>query len=180
MTPLGGYVIAIVVGLLVRGPRRALAVSVAPWLAVMAAQTWNLASGRGHNPPGVLEPGYCVVQLVILGLTLGVVAGVSDWRSRHPFGHPFPRFSAPRTITLSVVLTIASGLTAILLLVLFPVPASQRGTGNGNPPWEGLIGIAICALSVVVLGVSYLRARRNSAKQQGAASFAEGAQTPAR
>jgi hypothetical protein len=180
MTPLGGYVIAIVVGLLVRGPRRAMAVSVAPWLAVMAAQTWNLASGRGHNPSSVLVPAYWLVQLVILGLTLGVVAGLSDWRSRHPLGRPLPKLGAAQAASLSLVLTIASGLTAILLLVLFPVPASQRGTGNGNPPWEGLVGLAICALSVVVLGVSYLRARRRSAKQQAVESLSEGAQIPAR
>ena len=127
------------------------------------------------RPPGDASPCACVaaskmphVQLVILGLTLGVVAGRSDWRSRHPLGHPLPKLSVPRTVTLSAVLTIVSGLAATLLLVLFPVPASQRGTGNGNPPWEGFVGLAICVLSIVVLGVSYLRARHKSAKQQAA------------
>ena len=51
MTPLAGFVAAILAGWIIREPRRAAAAVLVPFLAVLAVQTWTLASGYGVNPP---------------------------------------------------------------------------------------------------------------------------------
>src|SRR5215472_10560752 len=67
MTPIAGFIIAIIAAWLVPSGRRAAAVVVIPWLAVLAEQTWILAAGRGHSPPSTVSQlpgaiGYWLVQ----------------------------------------------------------------------------------------------------------------------
>ena len=87
MTPLAGFVIAIIAGWIVRDPRRAAAAVVVPFLAVMAAQSWILASGQGVSPPSTVTswPGlirYWAVQAIFLALALGIAAELSTLRRR--------------------------------------------------------------------------------------------------
>jgi len=80
MTPVAGLLIAILVGLLVRGPRQALVAATPPWLAILLEQTWLLGSGRGNNPSSTIsDPGYWVVQGISLALMLGIASGLSLW-----------------------------------------------------------------------------------------------------
>ena len=54
MTPLAGFIPAIIAGWLIRDPRRAAAAVVVPFLAVLAVQTWSIADGYGHSPPSTI------------------------------------------------------------------------------------------------------------------------------
>ena len=54
-------------------PRRAAGAIIVPFLAVLAAQTWILASGRGDNPPSTVHGiSYWIVQAIILAVALGI------------------------------------------------------------------------------------------------------------
>ena len=55
MTPLAGFVAAILAGWIIREPRRAAAAILVPFLAVLAVQTWTLAAGHGDNPPSTIH-----------------------------------------------------------------------------------------------------------------------------
>ena len=51
MTPLAGFVAAIIAGWIVRDPRRAVPAVVIPFLIVLTMQTWGIAAGDGVSPP---------------------------------------------------------------------------------------------------------------------------------
>ena len=73
MTPLAGFVAAILAGWIIREPRRAAAAILVPFLAVLAVQTWTLAAGHGDNPPSTIHGvSYWVVQAIILAFALGI------------------------------------------------------------------------------------------------------------
>ena len=73
MTPLAGFVAAILAGWIIREPRRAAAAVLVPFLAVLAVQTWTLAAGHGDNPPSTIHGvSYWVVQAIILAFALGI------------------------------------------------------------------------------------------------------------
>src|SRR5271154_2019783 len=73
MTPLAGFVVAIIAGWIIRDPRRAAAAVLVPFLAVLAVQTWSLAAGHGDNPPSTIHGvSYWVVQAIILAFALGI------------------------------------------------------------------------------------------------------------
>jgi hypothetical protein len=57
---------------------RAMSRSTSSSLAVTAAQSWYLGSGRGHNAPATTtdSPAYWIVQLVILALICAVATGI--------------------------------------------------------------------------------------------------------
>ena len=77
MTPVIGLVIAVVVGFVASSRRGVLIGVIPPMLAVTAAQSWYLGTGRGHNPPATTtdSPAYWVVQLIIIALICGVAMG---------------------------------------------------------------------------------------------------------
>src|SRR5271169_974503 len=56
MTPLAGFIAAIIAGWIVRDPRRAAATVVVPFLIVLAMQTWGIAAGYGVSPPSTVTP----------------------------------------------------------------------------------------------------------------------------
>src|SRR5271170_8510330 len=79
MTPIAGFIIAIIAGLIVRSGRRATAVVLMPWLVVLGYQSWYIASGRAISPPSTVTDfpsaiGYWLVQAVILAPALGIAA----------------------------------------------------------------------------------------------------------
>ena len=81
MTPLAGFVAAVIAGWIIRDPRRAAAAVVVPFLAVLAAQTWILASGRGDNPPSTVHGlSYWIFQAIFLAFALGITTQLAILR----------------------------------------------------------------------------------------------------
>ena len=56
MTPIAGFFLAVITGSIVREPRKAAATVILPYLAIMAAQTWDIANGYGISPPDTVTP----------------------------------------------------------------------------------------------------------------------------
>jgi hypothetical protein len=56
MTPLAGFVLAVVAGWITRDGRRAAAIIIIPFLAMTALQTYGIADGRGVSPPSTVWP----------------------------------------------------------------------------------------------------------------------------
>ena len=84
MTPIIGLLIAVVTGFVAASRRGVLVGVIPPMLAVTAAQSWYLGTGRGQNPPATTtdSPAYWVVQLIILALICGVAVGIYAVRAR--------------------------------------------------------------------------------------------------
>jgi hypothetical protein len=168
MTPLAGFIAAILAGWIIREPRRAAAAILVPFLAVLAVQTWTLAAGHGDNPPSTINAvSYWVVQAIILALALGIatqLASVLRARSAAGDGAGASRRAVQATAVL-LVLTAAS-LTGI---VLDSKPVLHHNA-NSPLPWYGAAGILACVASLVVLTVLRTRQRRAGARQQLAAA----------
>lgn len=82
MTPIVGFLVALVAGWMVPRPRRAALVVLGPWLAATGFQTRHIAAGLGVSPPAtVADVGYWIVQAVILALALGIAAQLSALRA---------------------------------------------------------------------------------------------------
>src|SRR5580658_4681042 len=90
MTPLAGFVLAVIAGWITRDARRAAAIIIIPFLAVTALQTYGLAIGDGHSPPSTVWPingtsiPYYVVQLLIMAAALGVAMLLAVVRAQRP------------------------------------------------------------------------------------------------
>ncbi len=162
MTPLAGFVAAIIAGWIVRDPRRAAAVTLVPFLIVLAMQTWDIAAGDGVSPPSTVTPfpgaiGYYVFQVIFLGLALGIAAELAVLRrARKPAGDST---GAGRRMALAAVLL--AGLAVVFdaswLLDTAPV---RHHSADGAPPAQGLAGIGLCIVTFVVLSVLTIRNRR--------------------
>jgi peptidoglycan/LPS O-acetylase OafA/YrhL len=168
MTPIIGLLIAVVAGFVASSRREVLTGVIPPMLAVTAAQSWYLGSGRGHNPPATTtdSPAYWIVQLVILALVSGVALGIYAIRARRVSrrgGRLVPVRRGPGGWMLGTA-TLAA-FTATLALMFATDRPSHPGTGNGNIPVTGVIGIVIAILAIAAFGALWLR---NRAVQGGA------------
>ena len=170
MTPIAALVIAAVSGFLLGNVRQARIAVVAPYLGVVAAQTWYLGSGRGTNPASdVANPGYWLVQAIVGAMAVGIAGMLAGVRLR--------RARAERRSMSSHGLTVAGTVTGALaalttLGVMFALdrPATP-GSGSGGPPAAGMVGLLGCILSLLVLTAVRLRGRRNQlAASSGAAA----------
>lgn len=160
MTPVAGLLIAILVGLLVRGPRQALVAATPPWLAILLEQTWLLGSGRGNNPSSTIsDPGYWVVQGISLALVLGIASGLSLWRSRRAGDN---RRVGASTGSLALVLTLAAAV--IGGVIVFSATGNHTGSGSDAPPLAGVVGLVLGVLVLAVLGIVVLRQHRDHLK----------------
>ena len=162
MTPIIGLLIAVVAGFVASSRREVLAGVIPPMLAVTAAQSWYLGSGRGHNPPATTtdSPAYWVVQLVILTLVGGVALGLYWIRARRVSrrgGHLVPVRRGPGGWMLGTA-TVAAFAATLALMFATDRP-SHPGTGNGNLPVTGMIGIVVAILAIASFGVLWLRNR---------------------
>jgi peptidoglycan/LPS O-acetylase OafA/YrhL len=161
MTPVIGLVIAVVVGFVASSRRGVLIGVIPPMLAVTAAQSWYLGTGRGHNPPATTtDPAYWVVQLIILALIIGVATGIYAIRARRVSrngGSLVPVRRGPGSSMLAAA--IVAGFAATLALMFATDRPSHPGTGNGNLPVTGVVGIVVALLAIAVLGVLWLRNR---------------------
>lgn len=163
MTPLAGFVAAILAGWIIREPRRAAAAILVPFLAVLAVQTWTLAAGHGDNPPSTIHGvSYWVVQAIILAFALGITTQLAIVLRGRPAGGGDAGASrrALRATAVLFVLTAAS-LTGI---VLTSKPVLHHNASSPLP-WYGVTGILACVASVLVLTVLHLRLRRAGARQ---------------
>ena len=162
MTPIIGLLIAVVAGFVASSRRGVLIGVIPPMLAVTAAQSWYLGSGRGHNSPATTtnSPAYWIVQLVILALMCAVAMGIYAVRARRLSrrgGSMVPLRRGPGGSMLAAA-TVA-GFAATLALMFATDRPSHPGTGNGSLPVTGIVGIVIAVLALAVFGVLWLRNR---------------------
>ena len=173
MTPLAGFIAAILAGWIIREPRRAAAAIVVPFLAVLGVQTWSLAVGYGDNPPSTIHGvSYWVVQAIILALALGITTQLAIvLRARSAAGDDAAAASR-RALQASAVLLV---LTAAFVIgfVLSSKPVLHHNA-NSPLPWYGAVGILACLASVVVVTVVRIRQRRSDARQQKLATASPG------
>jgi hypothetical protein len=167
MTPLAGFVAAIIAGWMIRDPRRAAAAVVLPFLAVLAAQTWILASGRGINPPSTVTPfshaiGYWVFQAIFLAFSVGIAAELSALRRARSAADDDAQ-AGRRTMWAGALL---AGLTAVFLLgYLLDSSPVRHHNANSPLPLSGAIGIVLLVGTLAVLSVLTIRERRARAKE---------------
>jgi di/tricarboxylate transporter len=158
MTPLAGFVAAVIAGWIIRDPRRAAAAVLVPFLAVLAAQTWILASGRGDNPPSTPHGvSYWVFQAIFLAFALGIATQLASWRRARSAAGDAAELNRRtwQACALLVVLT-AAFVTGYLL-------NSHRvlhHNANSPLPVTGLLGIVACVVGLAVFSVLNLRGRR--------------------
>jgi hypothetical protein len=166
MTPLAGFVAAIIAGWIVRDPRRTVAAVVIPFLIVLTMQTWGIAAGDGVSPPSTVTPisgaiSYYVFQAVFLGFALGIAAELATLRrARKPASD---RAGAGRRMALAAALLagLAVAFDAVWLLVSAPV---RHHSASGAPPLQGLAGIGLCVVAFAVLSALTIRERRSAAR----------------
>jgi hypothetical protein len=162
MTPVIGLLVAVVAGFAASSRRGVLIGVIPPMLAVTAAQSWYLGSGRGHNSPATTtdSPAYWIVQLVILALICAVAMGIYAIRARrvsrrgggliHVGRGPGGAMLAAATV---------AGFAATLALMFATDRPSHPGSGNGNIPVTGVVGIVVAILAIAVFGLVWLRNR---------------------
>jgi hypothetical protein len=165
MTPIIGLLIAVLAGFLAPSRRGVLAGVIPPMLAVTAAQSWYLGTGRGHNPPATTtdSPAYWVVQLVILALICGVAFGIYAVRSRRAArrGESSAGEAAAARRPLGAMLaagTVAAFAGTLALMFATDRPA-HPGAGHGNLPVTGVVGIVVALAAIAVFAVLWLRNR---------------------
>lgn len=167
MTPIAGFIIAVIAGWIVPGAFRAAATVVVPWLAVLAAQTWLIAAGHAVSPPGTVSQlpqaiGYWAIQAVFLALALGIAGQLSALRAGRA---PSRRTASPagrRAVVASAMLSAAAA--AFGAAWLLDSPAVRHHAVEGSPPVQGVIGMVLCVVTFAALGVLTIRRRRARAR----------------
>jgi len=173
MTPIAGFIIAIVAGWIGRDARRAAATVIIPWVAVLAAQTWIIAAGRAVSPPGTVSHlpqavGYWAVQAVFLALALGIAWQLGALRARWAVPRGAAGGTGRRVAIASGLLATASAVFIVAwLLDSAPV---RHHAAEGSPPVPGVVGMALCIVTFAVLSVRTLRHRRAVARARAAAA----------
>jgi hypothetical protein len=168
MTPIAGFVIAVLAGFMVSNGRRAASVVPVPWLVVLAYQSWYIAAGRAISPPSTVTQfpsaiGYWLVQLIILALALGIAAqlGASGHR-RNPLSATTLARRAWGAMTLGVV---ASVVTIVLGFIVFRHDGGTafvtHHSANGSPPFVGALGLLLSVGTCAGLGVMTFIRRRS-------------------
>ena len=164
MTPLAGFVAAIIAGWIIRDPRRAAITATVPFLIVMIVQTWAIHAGDGASPPSTVYPisgaiSYYVVQAILLGFTLGIateLAAVRRARMPADDGAGADRRTALAAALLAVLTAVTWAVWAV-----YAVPVRHH-SAEGSPPAYGLIGIGLLIVSLAVLSVLTIRDRRTA------------------
>jgi len=163
MTPIIGLLVAVVTGFVASSRRGVLIGVIPPMLAVTAAQSWYLGSGRGHNPPATTtdSPAYWVVQLVILALICGVAMGIYAVRARRVSRRVGSLVRVRRGPGGSMLgAATVAGFAATLALMFATDRPSHPGSGNGSLPVTGIVGITVAILAIAAFGVLWLRNRQ--------------------
>jgi hypothetical protein len=166
MTPIIGLLVAVLAGFLAPSGRGVLAGVIPPMLAVTAAQSWYLGTGRGHNSPATTtdSPAYWVVQLIILALICGVALGIYAVRARRAARRGESSESGAvvarrRPLGPMLAAGTVAGLAGTLGLMFATDRPSHPAVGNGNLPVTGVVGIVVALLAIAVFAVLWLRNR---------------------
>ncbi len=169
MTPIAGFIIAVIAGLVVRRGRRAALVVAVPWLIVLAYQSWYIASGRAISPPSTVTDfpsaiGYWLVQLIIVAPALGIAAQLGGFGSRR---RDVGLVDLARRSWIASAL--GAAVSVIVILCGFVWFRQQGGTvyaghhsSGGSPPLIGILGLLLSYLTCAGLGVATIRARRGA------------------
>jgi hypothetical protein len=174
MTPIAGFIIAVIAGLVVRRGRRAALVVAVPWLIVLAYQSWYIASGRAISPPSTVTDfpsaiGYWLVQAVIVAPAFGIAAQLGGFGSRRSSVGPG---DVDRRSWIASGLGVA--VSVLVILCGFVWFRQQGGTvyaghhsSDGSMPLIGTLGIVLSYLTCAGVGVATVRAR-HAAKRAAA------------
>jgi hypothetical protein len=186
MTPIAGFILAIIAGMVVKNGRRATAVTLVPWLIVLGYQSWYIASGRAVSPPGTVTAfpsatGYWLVQAIILAPALGIAALLGASRSRlHPLSGDGLARRAWKASALGVAVSV------IIILLGFVWFRQQGGTAfvghhstDGSPPVIGMVGLLASFVTCGALAVMALLRRRSLKSGQPVCPGPEAATTAA-
>lgn len=173
MTPIAGFIIAVVAGWLVRDGRRAAALVVIPWLGVLGLQTWILAAGDGVSPPSTISQfpqaiGYWAVQAVFLAFPLAIAGMLGSLRARDGLPGDLPDrqdgMKAKTTITAAILLVATTAFMVSAALTAAPV---RHHSAEGTPPLIGFVGMALCVTSFIALSVVSIRRHRARSRRSG-------------
>ncbi len=169
MTPMTGFIIAVIAGWIVRDGLRAAMTVVVPWLAVLTAQTWIIAAGRAVSPPSTVSRlpqaiGYWVVQAVFLVLALGIAGQLGALRARRRLPHGAADGPGRQAAIASALLAAATAVfVTAWLLDSTPV---ARHAAEGSPPVQGAVGMALSIVAFAVLSILTIRRRRAVTRAQ--------------
>jgi hypothetical protein len=168
MTPIAGFVIAILAGLIVSNGRRAAAVVLVPWLVVLAYQSWYIATGRAVSPPSTVTQfpstiGYWLVQLIILAPALGIAAQLGAFGNRR---YPLSAAALARRAWIATALGVTA--SAVIIVLGFILFRQDGGTvfvthhsSNGSPPLIGTLGLLLSFATCAGLGMMTFIRRRS-------------------
>lgn len=183
MTPIGGFIIAVIAGWTVRNGGRAALVVVAPWLVVLAVQTWYIAAGLGVSPPSTVTQfphlvGYWLVQAIALALALGIAGQLGSLRARGL--DRSQTGGSGRRVAIATALAAAFS-AALVAAYLFAHPVFESGSvahhsTNGQLPVLGLLGLFLSVITFAALVVTVRRRRSDTAEEPAGSGTAVGAQ----
>ncbi len=166
MTPLAGFVAAILAAWIIREPRRAAAAIIVPFLAVLAVQTWTLASGRGDNPTSTPQGvSYWVVQAIALAFALGIATQLAIILRARTGGARQDDAGASRRALRATALLLVLAAAFVIGVVLDSHPVLHHNA-NSPLPLSGVIGIVGLVGGLVVVTVLRLVQRRAGARQR--------------
>ncbi len=167
MTPLAGFVAAILAAWIIREPRRAAAAIIVPFLAVLAVQTWTLASGRGNNPPSTPQGvSYWIFQAIALAFALGIATQLAIiLRARSAAGDKQDDEGAARRAPQATALLLVLAAAFVVGVVLTSPPVLHHNP-NSPLPLTGVVGILALVGGLVVVTVLHLIQRRAGARQR--------------
>jgi hypothetical protein len=162
MTPIAGFFLAVIAGWLVREPRRAAATVILPYLAIVAVQSWDIANGYGISPPDTVTPfsgaiSYWVVQLAFFITTAGIAAEVAVLRAGARAGQPMVLLAGPWYRAAVATAICMTGTLITLVAWLASAKLVSHHSSAGSPPPQGLIGIGLSLIGVVVFGIAAIR-----------------------
>jgi hypothetical protein len=161
MTLAIGFIIAIIAGWIVPDGRRAAAVTVVPYLAVLAGQTWLLAVGDGNSAPSAVNKfpdatGYWVINIAFLAITMGIAAMLGALLGRRTQVQ-----TGRRAAIASAVLIFAAAVLDVGTVVTATPVAVHTAD---NPPWWGLLGMGLTFVLLIGLGIVTIKNRVSDAR----------------
>jgi drug/metabolite transporter (DMT)-like permease len=136
---------------------------VLPFLAVLAAQTWYIDSGRAKSPPSTVQGtgmiGYYIVQLILLGLALGTANQLRIRRNRTRARTGAGAHSAGMALAVNAVVAfVVAG--SDLFISLSIDHGTHMHPAQGTPPAIGMLGALLCAVVFAGLAIVNRRYRR--------------------
>jgi hypothetical protein len=187
MTPIAGFVIAVLAGLMVSNGRRAASVVLVPWLVVLAYQSWYIAAGRAISPPSTVTQfpsaiGYWLVQVIILVPALGIAAQLGASGNRR---NPLSVAVLARRAWMATTLGVAASVIIIVLgFIVFrheggTVFATHHST-SGSPPLVGMLGLLLSFSTCAALGATTFIRKRSLKGERSVRSRLVAAEAEAR